>query len=388
MHLTHLELMDVRSYARQALDLAPGVTLIVGRNAHGKTNLLEALYRLAAGCSHRTSSDLPLVRKGSDTGILRAGIVTDQGRRRTIELELRPGRGNRARVDGHTVRRSSEAVGVLRVVLFSPEDVALVRGDPGERRRFLDDLLAQRRPAYTSVRGEYERILRHRNHLLRTARVHAGLGQAAAETLSVWTEQLIQHGAIITAARLAAVHSLAAPVEDFHRGLAGRAEPIRLAYRSSAGFEIVGGSHAASPDRAELVERLRDAVSLLGDEERRRGVSLVGPQRDELDLVIRGLPARDYASHGQVRTLALSLRLATHEVLAEVGDRPVVLLDDVFQELDGTRRERLAAACSQWEQTLVTTAVEHDVPLEGPRIDVWLDAEGSHAAPRDRSNAA
>ncbi len=388
MRITHLELTNIRSYVQQALDFSSGVTLIVGPNAQGKTNLLEAIYRLAAGCSHRATSDLPLVRKGSETGILRAAVVTDQGRRRMVELELRPGRGNRAQVDGHAVRRSSEAVGVLRVVLFTPEDVALVRGDPGVRRRFLDELLAQRRPAYASARGEFERILRHRNQLLRTARAHAGAIHSSRETLSVWTEQFVRYSSIITAARLAAVHALAAPAETFHRSLADHAEAIRLVYRSSAGFEVAGTSGTSIPDRAELIERFRDAVSLVAEEERRRGVSLVGPQRDELDLRVRELPAKDYASHGQIRTLALSLRLATYEVLAEVGDRPVVLLDDVFEELDETRRARLAAACAQWEQTLVTTAVEHDVPLEGPKIDVWLDAEGSHAAPRDRSNVA
>ncbi|MFN2555566.1 MAG: DNA replication/repair protein RecF [Nitriliruptorales bacterium] len=388
MRITQLELMNVRSYCRQTVDFPAGVTVIVGRNAQGKTNLLEAIYRLAVGSSHRVTSDLPLVRKGSELAVLRAVVVTDEGRRRSIELELRPGRGNRAQVDGHRVRRSSEAIGVLRVVLFSPEDVALVRGDPAERRRFLDQLLAQRRPAYASARAEFERILRQRNHVLRRARAHEGASEGSREALSLWTEQFVQHGAVITAARLAAVHALAGPSEEFHRSLAEDAEPIRLIYRSSAGFEVAGSSDGSTPDRRELSERFRAAISLVDDEERRRGVSLVGPQRDDLDLRVRDLPARDYASHGQVRTLALSLRLATYQVLVDVGDRPVVLLDDVFQELDETRRRRLSAACAQWEQTIVTTAVEHDVPLEGPKIDVWLDDEGSHATPRDRSNVA
>lgn len=388
MLIRHLELIDIRSYVHQAVDLSPGVTLIAGRNAHGKTNLLEAMYRLATGSSHRATLDHPLVRKGSEAGIVRAAVTTDQGRQRTIELELRPGRGNRAQVDGHRVRRAPEAIGVLRVVLFSPEDVALVRGDPSERRRFLDDLLAQRRSAYASARSEFERVLRHRNHLLRATRVNEGASHASRETLEVWTEQFLQYAAILSAARIAAVHALAGPAGDFYRSMADKTEPISLVYRSSARFEVIGASGASVPDRAELVERLRDALSLVRDEENRRGVSLVGPQRDDLELSIRGLSARDYASHGQVRTLALSLRMASYEVLAEVGDQPVVLLDDVFAELDETRRRRLAAACTQWEQTLVTTAVEHDVPLEGRKLDVWLDANGSHVTPRDRSNVA
>lgn len=388
MLITHLELVDTRSYVREAIDLSSGVTLFVGRNAHGKTNLLEAAYRLAMGSSHRVTTDLPLVRRGAERGIMRTVVTTDGGRRRTIELELRPGRGSNVRVDGRRVRRSSEAVGVLRVVLFKPEDVALVRGDPSERRGFLDDLLVQRRPAYAAARSEFERVLRHRNHVLRTTRARDTADEAIRGMLAVWTDQFIRYAAIISAARLAAVHALAGPAGAFYDSLADELDSIRLSYRSSAGFEVVGASGTKVPDRAELMERLRGAISLVAEEERRRGVSLVGPQRDDLELHIRGLPAREYASHGQVRTLALSLRLASYEVLAEVGDRPVVLLDDVFGELDEVRRRRLAAACAQWEQTLVTTAVEHDVPLEGRKIDVWLDEEGSHATPRDRSNVA
>ncbi len=388
MLIRHLELIDVRSYVREAIDLSAGVTLFVGRNAQGKTNLLEAAFRLAIGSSHRVTSDLSLVRRGCERGIIRAVVITDTGRRRTVELELRPGRGSQAQVDGQRVRRSSEAVGVLRVVLFKPEDVALVRGDPSERRGFLDELVVQRRPAYASARSEFERVLRHRNHVLRTARVREGADRTLRETLAVWTDQFIQYAAIISAARLGALHGLAGPAEGFYGSLADEPDFIRLSYRSSAGFEVVGVAGTGVPDRAELMDRLRGAISGVAEEEQRRGVSLVGPQRDDLELQICGLPAREYASHGQVRTLALSLRLAAYEVLAEVGDRPVILLDDVFGELDETRRGRLAAACSRWEQTLVTTAAEHDVPLEGRKIDVWLDAEGSHATPRDSSNVA
>lgn len=389
MLLRRLQLTDLRSYVREAIDLEAGVTLIVGPNAQGKTNLLEAVYRLATGSSHRVGSDLPLVRNGATSGAVRALVTTDDGRRRTVELELRPGRGSRARVDGQYVRRSSDAVGVLQVVLFAPEDVALVRGEPAGRRAFLDDLLAQRRPVYASARSEFERVVRQRNQLLRTTGAGGNRPDPATrETLAVWTEQLIEYGALISAARIAAVHGLAGPAADFYQGLADQPESVGLVYRSSAGFEVGGTSGAGVPDRDDLMERLRAAIAAVGEEEQRRGVSLVGPQRDDLELTVRGLPAREYASHGQAWSLALSLRLAMYEVLAEVGDRPIVLLDDVFTELDESRRRRLAAACTRWQQVLFTTAVEHDVPLEGRTIDVWLDAGGSHATPRNRSNVA
>lgn len=382
MHLARLELVDVRSYQRAVVDLEPGVTVLVGPNGQGKTNLLEAVYRLATGSSHRVATDTPLVRVGAEVGILRATLHSDEGRRRTVELELGGGR-RRLRVDGQDVRRAADAVGVLRVVLFAPEDVAIVRGDPAERRRFLDDLLGQRRPTFAATRTEYERVVRQRNQLLKQARtLPAGARATAAGTLEVWSEQLVAHGATLLAARIAAVHALSGAVDRFYRDLADRPEPVSLTYRSSTGEQVEGLPGGGVPDPAPLAASLRARLAAVAEEELARGLTLVGPHRDDLELTLGRLPARSYASHGEAWSLALALKLATEEVLGEVGDRPVVLLDDVFAELDVTRRARLADACAGFDQVLVTAAVEEDVPLAGRRLDVRLDDGCSSVHPR------
>ncbi|MCA1713547.1 MAG: DNA replication/repair protein RecF [Actinobacteria bacterium] len=367
MLLQRIELVDIRSYEHAVVEFGPGVTVVLGPNAHGKTNLLEAAYRLATGGSHRVTSDLPLVRRDAPSGVIRAGLTTDEGRQRSVELEVRPGRGPRVRVDGQDVRRASDALGVLRVVLFAPEDLAIIRGDPGDRRRFLDDLLAQRRPAYGAARGDFERVLHQRNRLLRTMRT---TGAADDGTLAVWTEHLVRSGATLTAARIAAVHALAGPTSAFYDDLADRPEPVQLRYRSSAGMTVTGVTGASVEHPEQIAQRLRDAFAAVAAEESARGLTLVGPHRDDLDLSVGELPARGYASQGQMWSLALALRLATFDVLAEVGDRPVVLLDDVFAELDDRRRTRLAERCATWEQVIVTAASEVDVPVAGARLDV------------------
>lgn len=380
MLLQHLELTDFRSYEHLDLDLEAGVTVLVGPNAHGKTNILEALHRAATGGSHRVANDTALVRSGCDAAYVRTSLQTDAGRRRTVELELRPGRGSRARVDGQDVRRTSDAVGVLRVVLFAPEDLSVVRDDPSQRRAFLDDLLSQRRPTFAATRSEYDRIVRQRNQLLRSLPSRAS--SDVPSTLTVWTEQLIEHGSTLTAARIAAVHALSGPATEFYGRIADRPEPIGLRYRSSAGFDVDADPGEGVPDPGVIAERLRAALEDAAGDERDRGVTLVGPHRDDLELAVRDLPARGYASHGQVWSLALALRLATYEVLAEVGDRPVVMLDDVFAELDDDRRRRLAETCRGWEQVLVTAASERDVPLAGRMIDVWRTGDISTVVPR------
>lgn len=374
MRLQRLELIDLRSYTRASLDLQAGVTVLVGQNAQGKTNLLEAVQRAATGSSHRVAGDGPLVRFGAQVGVIRAIVSTDAGRRRTIELEVGTGRRTRTRIDGQDVRRSSDALGVLRTVLFAPEDVAIVRGDPAERRRFLDAVLSQRRPAFAAAKAEFDRALRQRNQLLKQVR-RSGASQRAglATSVDVWTEQVIAHGAQVIGARIAAVRALAGPVDRFYRELADRPEPISMHYRSSAGDEAVRGNETERvPDTAPIAEALRRAFERHEQEEIVRGMTLVGPHRDDLELEIGALPARGYSSHGEAWSLALALKFATYEILAEVGDRPIVLLDDVFAELDTTRRTRLAAACADFDQVLVTAAVEADVPLEGARVDVEL----------------
>lgn len=388
MLLQHLELVDIRSFDRASITFAPGVTVLVGPNAQGKTNLLEAVNRAATGGSHRVAGDGPLVRAGAEVGVIRCELRTDEGRRRTLELEVGTGRRTRTKVDGQDVRRSADAAGVLRVVLFAPEDMTIVRGDPSDRRRFLDDLLSQRRPAFAAVKADYERALRQRNQLLKRARtLTAGARDAATSTIEVWTDQLVAHGTQLIAARIAAVRNLRGPVDAFYRDLADRQEPITLRYRSSAGEEVgaeVGHDDGiAVPDTAPITEAFRRELDRSAAEERSRGITLVGPHRDDLELAIGALPARGYASHGEAWSLALALKLATFRVLEDVGDRPVVLLDDVFAELDTTRRARLAAACEGFDQVLVTAAVEADVPLDGARVEVRIEEGRSSLRPRD-----
>jgi len=390
VHLERLELRDYRSYRAADVDLGGGVWVIVGDNAQGKTNLVEAVHYLAVGHSHRVAADAPLVRVGAEAAVVRAvaRLAADgPGRRLTVELEIRPGGRNRCRLNGQPQNRTREVIGRIRSVLFAPEDLQLVRGDPGERRRFLDDLLTQRRPAYAAARQDYERILRQRNALLKSARAaRSGASRAphpadtdaraGGDALDTWTAALARAGATLLAARIAAVHALAGPTEQAYRDLVA-ASPAReaagrvvLRYELSTGRPIPADPAAGVPDPASLDAELREGFAAVAAAERERGTTLAGPHRDELFLGLNDLPAKGYASHGEHWSLALALRLASREVLHEVGEEPIVLLDDVFAELDEQRRERLAARCAGFEQVLVTAAVDGDVPLPGPRYRV------------------
>ena len=381
MHLDLLELADWRSYATASIELSPGVRVFVGDNAQGKTNLLEAVHYLSIGGSHRVASDLPLVRQGAEAAVVRAGAVLTQDaegsrQRVLVELEIRPAGRNRARVNGQAQTRVRDAIGLVRSVLFAPEDLSLVRGDPSDRRRFMDELLGQRRPAYLTARQEYERVLKQRNALLK--QVRGGWGDGG--DLEVWTEGLVAAGAGLLAARIAVIHALAGPVSEAYADLVSgspareAAGEVELAYELSTGRRIPARAGEGMPDPAGLAEELRDGLARLAPAERDRAITLAGPHRDELFLGLKGLPAKGYASHGEHWSLALALRLGSREVLREVGEEPVVLLDDVFAELDEQRRKRLAARCEQFEQVLVTAAVEHDVPLAGPRSAVHAGA--------------
>jgi len=285
-------------------------------------------------------------------------------------MELRPGGRSRAQVGGVAQPRLRDAVGVVRAVLFAPEDLALVRGEPGERRRFLDELLGQRRPAYLAARAEYERVLRQRNALLRGAR---GRGGPDAALLDTWTDHLVHAGTALVAARIAVVHALSGPAAAAHADLVA-ASPDReasadltLVYRLSTGRRVPAVAGGGVPDPAEIHAELQRGIEERTLDERERGITLVGPHRDDLELELHGMPAKGYASHGETWSIALALRLASREVLALVGEEPVVLLDDVFAELDERRRGRLAMRCEDFTQVLVTAAVDDDVPLAGPR---------------------
>ncbi|MBB6556903.1 DNA replication/repair protein RecF [Nonomuraea rubra] len=408
MHVAHLSLTDFRSYASVELGLEPGVTAFVGPNGQGKTNLVEALGYVATHSSHRVASDAPLVRQGATRAIVRCAVHRDD-RRALIELEINPGRANRARLNRSPVSRARDVVGLLRTVLFAPEDLALSKGDPSERRRFLDDLLVARTPRFAGVRADYDRVLKQRGALLRTAaqarrgsrsprRQERDSGFAAAgagdvlSTLEVWDAHLARHGAELLRGRLELIEALRPLVAGSYAALAPSSAPATLAYRSTlstGGDPGEGGPEGEVPGERgsfdtqtlstdlgkTLEERLRERLLEVRSSELERGVTLVGPHRDDLVLGLGDLPARGYASHGESWSFALALRLAAYDLLRADGGDPVLILDDVFAELDSQRRRRLAEMVAPAEQVLITAAVPDDVPRElaGGRFDV---AEG------------
>jgi DNA replication and repair protein RecF len=354
MRLERLEVVDFRNHDAAAVELPAGVSVLVGPNGVGKTNLLEAVGYLATLGSHRVGQDANLIRAGATSAVIRAA-VRRAGRRLLIDMELRPGSGVRGRVNGAAVPRARDLLGVVRATLFAPEDLGLVRGDPEERRRFLDTLATQRLPRYHGSRQDYDRVLRQRNTLLRSA---AGrLPAAALATLEVWDEKLALAGAEIWSERLRLVAALTPRVELAYQRLAGRDDAVDIAYVSS-----VAGPGAADSDPAKLAQALRERLVADRSREVERGLTLSGPHRDELSLAVRSLPARTHASHGEAWTLALALRLGSHRLLTEEGEEPILLMDDVFAELDRQRRERVAEAALAAEQTIVTAAVAEDLP--------------------------
>ena len=358
MHLRRLEVADFRNHPAADVDLRPGVSALVGANGSGKTNLLEAVGYLATLGSHRLGQDAALVRVGADAAVIR-GAAVQAGREVLLELEIRPGSGVRGRVNRAAVPRSRDLLGIVRAVLFAPEDLALVRGDPEERRRFLDTLAVQRLPRYLSTRQDFERILRQRNSLLRSTggRLPSGASLAA---LDVWDEKLSTAAADLWAERLQLVRLLAPMVEHAYQGLAGRDDPLAMTYSST----VLGEVDRPAPDPPELSRLLRERLAADRNREVERGITLSGPHRDELVLVLRGLAARTHASHGEAWSLALAMRLASHRLLTAEGDEPLLLLDDVFAELDRARRERVAAAALAVEQAIVTAAVAEEVPSQ------------------------
>jgi DNA replication and repair protein RecF len=367
MHVRRVELTSFRSYERVAVDLDPGVVVLVGQNGVGKTNLVEALGYVATLDSHRVATDAPLVKAGAATAVIRCAIVHD-GRELLVELEIVPGKANRARLNRSPVRRPREVLGALRMVLFAPEDLELVRGDPSERRRYLDDLLVARQPRYAGVRADYDRVVKQRNALLRTAyltrKVGGNRGQDLS-TLAVWDQHLARHGAELLAGRIELVAALGPHLTKAYDAVAAGRTAASIAYASKLG-------EALTPDRPALEQALLASLEERRQAETERGTTLVGPHRDDLTLTLGDLPAKGYASHGESWSFALALRLAAYDLLRTDGIEPVLVLDDVFAELDSGRRERLAALVADAAQLLVTCAVPEDVPaaLRGARYDV------------------
>src|SRR5690242_3283437 len=329
MHVAHLSLADFRSYARVEVPLDPGVTALVGPNGQGKTNLVEAVGYVATLGSHRVATDAPLIRLGAQRAVVRTAISRG-GRPALVELEIVAGAANRARVNRAPVPRPREVLGLLRSVLFAPEDLALVKGDPDGRRRFIDELLVARAPRFAGVRSDFERVLRQRNALLKTAGSTIKSGRGDVRTLDVWDSHLATAGAELLAGRLRLIRELAPAVGRAYEEISDGQGDVGVGYRSTLGEDVTADAPA---DRELLQARLLEAMARSRATELERGVSLVGPHRDDVVLSLGGFPARGYASHGESWSLALALRLASYEVLrGDGGDEaePVLILDDVL----------------------------------------------------------
>lgn len=377
MYLSDLSLVDFRSYSEVELALQSGVTAFIGANGQGKTNLIEAIGYLAGLASHRVAQDAPLIRLGAERAVIRGTVVRDN-RSTLVEIEITSGKTNRARINRAPVPRPREVLGLVRSVLFAPEDLALVKGDPAERRRFLDDLLVARAPRLAGTRADYDRVLRQRNALLKSASAavrasRRGIESLDLRTLDVWDTHLARSGADLLAARLELVEILRPLVAKSYDAVADGIDTgeARLDYRSSLGRDV-----ELSPDRDLLTAAIIEATARFRREEIDRGISLFGPHRDDLVLGLGPMPAKGFASQGEAWSFALALRLASFDLLRSNGDDPILLLDDVFAELDIGRRDRLARLVGEAEQVLVTAAVAADVPetLAGARVEV-VDGE-------------
>lgn len=414
MQLTALDLTDFRSYPRLTLPVGPGITVLVGRNGQGKTNVVEAVWYLATLSSHRVPHDAALVHRGSATAIIRASFER-AGRPLQVDLEITPGKSNRARLQGQNLPRLRDLLGEVRAVLFAPEDLGLVKADPEGRRRFLDELLFLIAPRFAGVKADYDRVLKQRSNLLKqmrsmrrggSGRAVGGLdpAEAAASTLEVWDQQLAQHGAELARARLHLVNRLrphlgysylrVATDEGAEQALELPPEqrgevdsPADVAYRSAI-LDELGAGPGELPGTREIGETMLALLAGRHDEEIDRGVTLVGPHRDDLEIRLHDFPAKGYASHGESWSLALALRLASYDLLrleeGDLGDgEPILILDDVFSELDTHRRERLGRIITGAHQVLITTANDSDIPaaLDGGIhvVDVTL----GEAVPRE-----
>ncbi|MEO8220295.1 MAG: DNA replication/repair protein RecF [Specibacter sp.] len=397
MYLEHLSLTDFRSYAQVDLTLEPGVTVLVGSNGLGKTNLVEAIGYLSTLSSHRVSQDGPLLRFGTERALVRAQLVRAE-QKVMVEVEINASRANRARINRANPIRSRDILGICRTVLFAPEDLALVKGDPGNRRRFLDDLLVVLMPRHAATRSDYDRVLKQRNALLKSARAahfsRSGVPEVQLATLDVWDQHLAAVAANLLAARLDLLNRLRPHLSEAYAQLTDGSKLLRANYISSLANSAAhdGASpdtfaEPGSPDPADGVDLsllgVNELAQLYGAEllrsrsrELDRGMSLVGPHRDELDLLLGQAPARGYASHGESWSIALALRLASFHVLDEdkhvAGNQPILILDDVFAELDAQRRRKLAVMVASAEQVLVTAAVAQDIPkeLSGSKVQV------------------
>ena len=368
MYISQLSLTSFRSYAQADVQLVPGVNVLVGPNGVGKTNIAESIGYLANLSSHRVSNDAPLLHFGSERAMIRATLHRGE-RTVALEVEITSGKLNRARINRANPVRAREILGLVRTVLFAPEDLSLVKGDPSNRRKFLDELLVALRPVEAGTRSDYERIIKQRNALLKSIRSKSKLSPAQENTLQAWDMQLALRGARLMRGRLHVLQLLRPYLQAAYADLADGAKQADAAYRWSLEGELPGvpeGQDLEALDEQQLADLLLQGIEANRSRELERGISLFGPHRDDVALTLGPVPAKGYASHGETWSLALALRLAAYRVFCDddsrPGSGPILILDDVFAELDATRRDRLAHIVSGAEQVLVTAAVMDDVP--------------------------
>ncbi|WP_297452759.1 DNA replication/repair protein RecF [uncultured Corynebacterium sp.] len=364
MHIRYLSLRDFRSWPELEVEFAPGITVFTGQNGYGKTNIVEAVGYLSTLGSHRVSTDAPLVRSGSPSARISATAVND-GRELTAHLLINPHRANQAQINRTRLKSPRELLGIVKSVFFSPEDLTLVKGEPAARRRYIDDLLALRRPLSAGIRIQYDKILRQKNALLKSASstlrrgYSSSEGQAALSTLDTWDAQLAQVGAALMAARMDLIAELSEHVSQAYATLAPHSRPARIAYAPKVD-SVDGGPLPSEPELLEALLLTKMAERRTAEIE--RGSCLVGPHRDDLDLILGTDPAKGFASHGETWSFALALRLGAYFLLRADGPDPVLVLDDVFAELDRHRREALMDIAQQAEQVLITSAVGEELP--------------------------
>ena len=354
MFVSHLSLTDFRSYSNLELSFKPGQNIFIGENGEGKTNIIESLMYLALLSSHRISSDQPLVKLGAERAYVRARVESEE-RNTLMELEINASKANRAKVNQNPVRSQKELLGIVKCICFSPEDLDLVRGDPSERRSFLDQLLIQRSPRLAGVISDYERALKQRNSLLKS--------RAPQSSLTPWDEHLANFGGGVIAGRLKLISEIEPLFQNAYKNLSEK-KVAKLGYKSS----VVN----ANTNKDENRERILTTITEISGQERERGISLIGPHRDDLLLNLGDHPVKGYASHGESWSIALALRLASYQLFINDGDKPILILDDVFSELDEDRREKLINISQSAEQTFITVAVENDLPpsIKGAKFKV------------------
>ena len=374
MLVKHLALANFRNYSTADVAFSPGVNLLVGPNGQGKTNLVEAIRFMSTLSSHRVAGYLPLIRNVQpevDQAIIRV-LANHDGRDALLELELNRSTPNRARINKATAPRVRDVLGYVNTVTFAPEDLDIVKKDPSNRRAFIDELLVQASPRFAGVFSDYDRVLKQRNTLLRTAR-QTGAKGTSLSTLDAWDESLIKFGSEIVAARIALVERMRPLLTEAYQAIAIANNEPQILMKSSLLGDVVAEEddsdsleHIENSNESEVEQLFRSKLAQIRSRELDRGITMVGPHRDDLVMMLSDLPAKGYASHGESWSFALALRLASIDLLrAETrsGD-PVLILDDVFAELDAGRRARLAELVANNEQVLITAAVGEDVPDE------------------------